>query len=163
MPLLLHGEVTQPDIDIFDREAVFIERHLKAIVDGFPNLKLVLEHITTKEGVDFVIQARDGVAGSLTAHHLLLNRKNFSWEPIARPMLAMPRKPAVAAQACIPRMQALNFMQKPSRQRERWINWKHSPAFMGPISTDCLAIQTPSSCKRKVGRSPPNNAWGAIL
>lgn len=74
MPLLLHGEVTHSDIDIFDREAVFIERHLKAIVNGFPNLKVVLEHITTKEGVDFVMQARDGVAGTLTAHHLLLNR-----------------------------------------------------------------------------------------
>lgn len=74
LPLLLHGEVTDADIDIFDREAVFIERYLKRIIDDFPNLKVVLEHITTKEGVDFVMQARTKVAGTLTAHHLLLNR-----------------------------------------------------------------------------------------
>lgn len=74
LPLLLHGEVTDVDIDIFDREAVFIERYLKRIVDDFPNLKVVLEHITTKEGVDFVMKADTKVAGTLTAHHLLLNR-----------------------------------------------------------------------------------------
>jgi len=77
MPLLLHGEVTDAAIDIFDREAVFIERHLRRIVDNFPKLKIVLEHITTKEGVDFVAQARQGVAGTLTAHHLLLNRNDM--------------------------------------------------------------------------------------
>lgn len=77
MPLLLHGEVTDSAIDIFDREAVFIERHLRRIVDDFPKLKIVLEHITTKEGVDFVAQARDDVAGTLTAHHLLLNRNDM--------------------------------------------------------------------------------------
>ena len=77
MPLLLHGEVTDAAIDIFDREAVFIERHLGPIVDEFPELKIVLEHITTKEGVDFVAQARKGVAGTLTAHHLLLNRNDM--------------------------------------------------------------------------------------
>lgn len=77
LPLLLHGEVTDPAIDIFDREAVFIERHLRRITDDFPNLNIVLEHITTKEGVDFVEQARQGVAGTLTAHHLLLNRNDM--------------------------------------------------------------------------------------
>jgi dihydroorotase len=71
LPLLAHGEVTDPSVD---REAVFIERHLRRIVERFPQLKLVLEHLTTREGVDFVCQARDGVAATLTAHHLLLNR-----------------------------------------------------------------------------------------
>ena len=74
LPLLVHGEVTDPQIDIFDREAVFIERHLRRIVDRFPTLKVVFEHLTTREGVDFVCAARDGVAATLTAHHLLLNR-----------------------------------------------------------------------------------------
>jgi dihydroorotase len=74
LPLLAHGEVTDPSVDIFDREAVFIERHLRRIVDAYPRLKLVLEHLTTSEGVDFVLKARDGVAATLTAHHLLLNR-----------------------------------------------------------------------------------------
>ena len=57
MPLLLHGEVTDPDVDVFDREAVFIDRILNALVDDFPDLRIVLEHITTVEAADFV---RDG-------------------------------------------------------------------------------------------------------
>ena len=74
LPLLLHGEVTDPTVDIFDREAVFIERHLQAIVQRFPSMKVVLEHLTTRQGVEFVLAARQGVAATLTAHHLLLNR-----------------------------------------------------------------------------------------
>ncbi len=74
LPLLVHGEVTDPRIDIFDREAVFIERHLRRIIERFPGLKVVFEHLTTREGVDFVCEARAGVAATLTAHHLLLNR-----------------------------------------------------------------------------------------
>ncbi len=74
MPLLVHGEVTDPSVDVFDREAVFIERHLQRIVESFPALKVVLEHATTSEGVDFVKAAREGVAATLTVHHLLWNR-----------------------------------------------------------------------------------------
>ncbi len=74
LPLLVHGEVTDPDIDIFDREAVFIERHLAPVVQKFPGLKVVLEHVTTTQGVDFVIYGGPNVAGTITAHHLLLNR-----------------------------------------------------------------------------------------
>ena len=74
MPLLLHGEVTDPDVDVFDREAVFIERHLLRLADAYPGLKLVLEHVTTAQGVQFVRGARAGVAATITAHHLLLNR-----------------------------------------------------------------------------------------
>ncbi|MCC5867787.1 MAG: dihydroorotase [Gammaproteobacteria bacterium] len=74
LPLLLHGEVTDADIDVFDREAVFIERHLQRIIERFPRLKVVLEHITTCEAVAFVLAAPDNVAATITAHHLLLNR-----------------------------------------------------------------------------------------
>jgi dihydroorotase len=74
LPLLVHGEVTDPDIDIFDREAVFIERHLAPVVQQFPGLKVVLEHVTTAHGVDFVLNSGPRVAGTITAHHLLLNR-----------------------------------------------------------------------------------------
>jgi len=74
MPLLLHGEVTDSHIDIFDREAAFIERHLNTLVERFSNLKIVLEHITTKEGAEFVAEARSGVAATITPQHLLFNR-----------------------------------------------------------------------------------------
>jgi dihydroorotase len=74
LPLLLHGEVTDRDIDAFDREAVFIERHLAPLTREFPKLRVVLEHVTTKQGVAFVEQAGTNVAATVTAHHLLLNR-----------------------------------------------------------------------------------------
>jgi len=74
LPLLVHGEVTDPEVDVFDREAVFIERHLAPLVDSNPGLKVVLEHVTTRHGVDFVLGAGDRVAGTITAHHLLWNR-----------------------------------------------------------------------------------------
>jgi dihydroorotase len=74
VPLLVHGEVTDPAVDIFDREAVFIDTVLKPLLREFPKLKLVLEHITTRDGIDFVLEHGANVAGTLTAHHLLLNR-----------------------------------------------------------------------------------------
>lgn len=72
--LQIHGEVTDPDIDIFDRERVFIERHLVPIVKRFPGLKVVLEHITTKDAAEFVNAAPDTVASTITPQHLLMNR-----------------------------------------------------------------------------------------
>ncbi|BAO30684.1 dihydroorotase [Sulfuritalea hydrogenivorans] len=74
VPLLVHGEVTDPAVDIFDREAVFIDTVLKPLLRDFPGLKVVLEHITTRNGIDFVKAGGANVAGTLTAHHLLLNR-----------------------------------------------------------------------------------------
>jgi dihydroorotase len=74
LPLLVHGEVTDPSVDVFDREAVFIDRHLQPLAERHPNLKIVLEHITTREGAEFVRTARSGIAATITAHHLLLNR-----------------------------------------------------------------------------------------
>ena len=74
MPLLIHGEVTDPDVDVFDREAVFIERTLARVVKDFPGLKVVLEHITTAEAVDFIRECRERVAATITPHHLLINR-----------------------------------------------------------------------------------------
>ncbi len=74
MPLLLHGEVTDPEVDVFDRETVFIERHLTRLLKDFPRLKIVLEHITTKQAAEFVRAAPANVAATVTAHHLLYNR-----------------------------------------------------------------------------------------
>jgi len=74
MPLLVHGEVTDPAVDIFDREAVFIERVLQPLLRDLPQLRVVFEHITTREAVQFVTDAPDNVAATITAHHLLYNR-----------------------------------------------------------------------------------------
>ncbi len=72
--LQIHGEVTDPQVDIFDREQVFIESVLKPLLEQFPSLKVVLEHITTAQAVDFVQQGPSQLAATITAHHLLINR-----------------------------------------------------------------------------------------
>ncbi len=74
LPLLVHGEVTDTQVDIFDRERVFIERELRPLLERFPRLRLVLEHVTTRQGVEFVREAPENIAATLTVHHLLLNR-----------------------------------------------------------------------------------------
>ncbi len=77
MPLLVHGEVTRNEIDIFDREKYFIDEQLVGLVKRFPDLKVVLEHITTSDAAQFVAAASDNVAATITAHHLLYNRNHM--------------------------------------------------------------------------------------
>ena len=77
MLLLVHGEVTDSEIDIFDREKIFIENILKNVVNDFPNLKIVLEHITTKDAAEFVASTGENVAATITAHHLMFNRNHM--------------------------------------------------------------------------------------
>ena len=84
MPLLIHGEVTDPEIDIFDREAVFIERVLMPLRRDFPALRIVLEHITTEQAAEYVAHADDRLAATITPHHLHLNR-NALFEGGLRP------------------------------------------------------------------------------
>ena len=74
MPLLVHGEVTDPDVDIFDREAVYIDRVLSGLTRDFPALKIVFEHITTAEAVAFVEAASPNIAATVTPHHMIINR-----------------------------------------------------------------------------------------
>jgi dihydroorotase len=74
MPLLVHGEVTDPEIDVFDRERVFIERVLAPLAERFPALRIVFEHVTTRDAVEFVRQARDGIAATITPQHIRCNR-----------------------------------------------------------------------------------------
>jgi dihydroorotase len=74
MPLLIHGEVTDPEIDVFDREAVFIETVLEPLHRRLPELKIVLEHVTTAEAVAYVSKAPPTIAATITAHHLVINR-----------------------------------------------------------------------------------------
>lgn len=75
--LLIHGEVTNHDVDIFDREKLFIDRYLTGITERFPALKIVFEHITTKEAVEFVLASSDNIAATITPQHLLLNRNDL--------------------------------------------------------------------------------------
>ncbi|HBA09053.1 MAG TPA: dihydroorotase, partial [Methylotenera mobilis] len=77
VPLLTHAEVTDSDVDVFDRERVFIERNMIPLLNRFPNLKVVFEHITTQDAADFVLQAPSNVAATITAHHLLMNRNDM--------------------------------------------------------------------------------------
>ena len=77
VPLLLHGEVTDGDVDVFDRERVFLERHLTPLRADFPGLRIVLEHVTTADAVAFVRAAGPRTAATITAHHLLWNRNEI--------------------------------------------------------------------------------------
>ena len=77
MPLLVHGEVTDPEIDIFDREAVFIERVMRPLRPDLPALSVVFEHITTKDAAQYVAEAEGPIAATITAHHLLYNRNEI--------------------------------------------------------------------------------------
>lgn len=74
LPLLVHAEVTDADVDVFDRERVFIDRHMKPLLVKYPSLKVVFEHITTKDAAEFVASAPANVAATITPHHLLMNR-----------------------------------------------------------------------------------------
>ena len=74
MPLLVHGEVTDPEVDVFDREAVFIERVLMGVIPDFPELRIVFEHITTADAADFVRDAGPNIAATITPQHLIINR-----------------------------------------------------------------------------------------
>ena len=77
LPLLVHAEVTDSNVDVFDREKVFIERNMIPLLKNFPELKVVFEHITTRDAADFVSTASNNVAATITAHHLLMNRNDM--------------------------------------------------------------------------------------
>ncbi len=77
IPLLVHAEVTDANVDVFDREKVFIDRHMKSLIASYPDLKVVFEHITTKDAAEFVATAGPNVAATITAHHLLMNRNDL--------------------------------------------------------------------------------------
>jgi dihydroorotase len=77
MPLLVHGEVTRHGVDVFDREACFVEEQLAPLVARFPDLKVVLEHVSTREAVEFVLSAGDRVAATITPQHLMYNRNDM--------------------------------------------------------------------------------------
>tara|TARA_Y100001968_G_C19297494_1_gene687355 strand:- start:20 stop:1078 length:1059 start_codon:yes stop_codon:yes gene_type:complete len=90
MPLLIHGEVTDPEVDLFDREAVFIERHLKPLLKNHPGLRVVLEHITTEEAVKFVEFSSHKLAATITPHHLHINRNAMFSEGFRSDFYCLP-------------------------------------------------------------------------
>ncbi len=90
VPLLIHGEVTDADVDVFDREAVFIERVLAPLLRDFPGLRVVLEHITTEEAVDFVRAGTDRLAATLTPHHLIADRNDMLGNGIRPHLFCLP-------------------------------------------------------------------------
>ena len=77
LPLCTHGEVTNPEIDIFDREAVFIEKVLSPLKTRLPELRVIMEHVTTKDGIDYIGETEKNLAGTLTTHHLIINRNHL--------------------------------------------------------------------------------------
>ncbi len=77
LPLLVHAEVTDADVDVFDRERVFIDRHMTPLLKRYPGLKIIFEHITTKDAADFVTSSPSNIAATITAHHLLMNRNDM--------------------------------------------------------------------------------------
>ena len=77
LPLLVHGEVTNPETDLFDREAIFIEQILAPLIEKLPSLRIVFEHITTVDGIQFVRESSENIAATITAHHLLMNRNDI--------------------------------------------------------------------------------------
>ena len=90
MPLLIHGEVTDPAVDIFDREAVFIERHLEPLLQRHPGLKVVFEHITTADAADFVASGPATLAATITPHHLHINRNALFQGGLRPDMYCLP-------------------------------------------------------------------------
>jgi dihydroorotase len=161
MPLLIHGEVTDRSIDIFDREAVFVERVLTPLTRDYPSLKIVLEHITTAEAAAFVAEAAHPIAATITPQHLLINR-NAIFDGGLRPhayclpvakreshrlavrraavsgsMSSARRNRAAAAPASSMRLMRWRPMPASSTRRTRSTGSRASPRNMAPASTGC--------------------------
>ena len=90
IPLMVHGEVADPDVDIFDRERVFVDRHLSTLVRYFPELRITMEHVSCRESVDFVREAGDSVGATITVHHLMLSRNDLFAGGIRPHQFCMP-------------------------------------------------------------------------
>ncbi len=111
MPFLMHGEDTDPDVDIFDREKAFIDRYLSKWIKQFPKLRFIMEHLSSKDGVDFVKSAAPQVGGTITAYHMMLTRNDWFGHGLKPYMYVMPviktardrtalRKAATSGEAC---------------------------------------------------------------
>jgi len=111
MPFLMHGEETDPEVDVFDREKAFIDRHLSKWVKQFANLRFILEHLSSKDGADYVKSAAPQVGGTITPYHMMLTRNDWFGHGLKPYMYVMPviktardrtalRKAATSGEAC---------------------------------------------------------------
>lgn len=142
MLLLIHGEVTRPEIDIFDREKVFIDQHMLPIHNAFPELKIVFEHITTSDAADFVLSVNNNVAATITPQHLLLNRNDLLVGGI-RPH-----------NYCLPVLKRSTHQQK----LRTVVASGSSKFFLGTDSAPHVKATKESSC----GCAGCYSAWGAL-
>jgi dihydroorotase len=111
MPLLIHGEVTDPEVDVFDREAVFIDRVLDPLRRRFPELRIVLEHITTEEAVGYVTSGDPNLAATITAHHLVINRNAIFAGGIRPHLYCLPiaKRGTIGARCGAPQRRAIEI------------------------------------------------------
>jgi dihydroorotase len=146
MPLLVHGEVTDPEVDVFDREAVFLDRILTPLARDFPGLKIVFEHATTEDAVDFVRAHAPRAAATLTPHHLMVNR-NAMFEGGIRPHLyCLPvakrekhrlalRRAAVSGETCF----FLGTDSAPHARAKKEAECGCAGVFNAPHALECYA------------------------
>ncbi|PKP84856.1 MAG: dihydroorotase [Alphaproteobacteria bacterium HGW-Alphaproteobacteria-2] len=146
VPLCLHGEVTDPAVDIFDREAVFLERVLEPVRRATPGLRVVLEHVTTEDGLDYVRAGGPDLAGTITAHHLMINRNHilaggirphYYCLPVAkreRHRLALVEA-ATAGEACF----FLGTDSAPHPDHDKEAACGCAGCFTAPVAMACLA------------------------
>jgi hypothetical protein len=184
MPLCIHGEVTDPEVDVFDREAVFIDRIMAPLAKRLPELKIVFEHITTREAVQFVEGAGANLAATITPQHLHINRNamlvggirphfyclpvakrsvppplpampSFSSAPTAPRITGMQRNRVAAARAFSTRPSPSKAIWRSSRPEGRWTASKPSPASSGRVFTAFPSTQAQSRLSAQRSRFPP--------
>jgi dihydroorotase len=153
LPLCIHGEVTTPEVDIFDREAVFLETVLEPLRRALPELKVTLEHITTADGVDYVAEADGDIAGTITTHHLMINRNHmlvggirphYYCLPVAKRSTHQPR----AARA--PRSRAIRASSSAPTARRMWTRRRKPPAAARACSRPrTRSAASPMSSRRR--------------
>jgi len=120
LPLCVHGEVTDQSVDIFDREAVFIEKVLDPLRKRIPELKVIMEHVTTEDGVKYVQSESDGLAATITTHHLMINRNHIFQGGIRPHYYCLP-----IAKREHHRLALRAAAVSGDRKRTHWINLRH--------------------------------------
>ncbi len=152
VPLLIHGEVTDPEIDVFDREAVFIDRVLDPMRRRLPELRIVLEHITTEEAVDYIISGGPNLAATITAHHLVVNRNAIFAGGIRPHLYCLPIAKREKHRLALRRAATSGdqrFFSAPTARRTRLRQRKRRAAAPGSSPPRARSRSMPRSSRRK--------------